>query len=93
MGSGNTSFSTRMIEALLTYVIHAYPRGVHICKMLSSLSDCIMGGHPVTAYMPDPDTIGRIIAYSQNEEKETNEFPEQLQRIQPLAGFVQITFQ
>jgi len=72
--SDKGTFSERIIEGLLTYIINVYPEAVEVCGLLDSFSvDIIKGKHSINRW-PGKKSLGALKAYKQDEEKENSEF-------------------
>jgi hypothetical protein len=58
-----------MIEALLFYIVNAYPEGVRLCKLIDPISQHIITGEARNGVFLDSGVLDKLKAYVQTEEK------------------------
>jgi hypothetical protein len=92
MNRSDTSFSTDMIAALITYMIHAYPQALYLCRVLSPVADSVLRGWPFPDLMLESNVLEVLDAYKQSEERATMCFDTGIERIHLPTGFVPLSF-
>jgi hypothetical protein len=92
MNRSDTTFSTGMIAALITYLIHAYPQALYLCRVLSPMADSVLRGRPFPGLELESNVVEILDTYKQSEERATVCFDTGIQRIDLPTDFIPLSF-
>jgi len=85
--SNDTRFTEGKITALITYIINAYPYGIHLCQKLEPLAQSfINGGLPPNPWIDQP-LLAALAEYLQSNEKRHHQFRENWRQIELSRSF------
>ncbi|KAF2175753.1 hypothetical protein K469DRAFT_53257 [Zopfia rhizophila CBS 207.26] len=80
----------RSLMILLTYLLHGYPKGIQISRMVDPLVKCIIeGGMPITCSLA-ADTASDINEYRQEDEKSCPQLKDNWQPVEQPGNFVRV---